>query len=45
MLDSMNTKQKIGIDEHPLERELNARVEAAAVSTSLVEELQQRLDI
>ena len=39
----MDAQQEIGIDEHALERELNAGVEAAAVAPAVVEELEQRL--
>ena len=40
---AMHAQQEVGIDEHALERELNARVEAAAVAPAVVEELEQRL--
>src|SRR4051794_27322095 len=41
----MNAQQEVGIDECPLERKLDARIETAALRPSLVEELQQGGDV
>src|SRR5207253_4912723 len=42
---AVHAQQEVGIDEHPLERELNPRVKAAPFASSLREEWTQRLHI
>ena len=41
----LNAQQEIRIDEDPLERELNSRVETSAIAPAALEELEQRLDV
>ena len=42
---AMDAQQEVRIDQHALERELDAGVEAAAVAPAAVEELEQRLHV
>ena len=41
----LNAQQEIRVDQDPLERELNARIEAAAVAAAALEELQDRVEV
>ena len=42
---AFDAQEEIGVDEHPLERELDAGVKAAAARAAAVEEAEQRLDV
>ena len=41
----MHAQEEIGIDEHALERELNAGIKAAAFPFPIVEKWQERLNV
>ena len=42
---TVHAQQEIRIDQHPLERELNARLEGSSVATAISEERHQRLHV
>src|SRR5262245_66591739 len=42
---AVDAQQEVGIDEHPLEGELNAGIERLARAAAAVEKPQQRLDV